>query len=98
MAQFITRANYGLILGNFELDYTDGEIRYKTSLDVESDRLTPALTKNLISTNVTTMDQYLPGLLAFLEQQTPPGQAIKQNRSIVFLISLTSANKQLFCF
>ncbi|MEL6492946.1 MAG: YbjN domain-containing protein [Cyanobacteria bacterium J06621_3] len=98
MAQFITRANYGLILGNFELDYTDGEIRYKTSLDVESDRLTPALTKNLIYTNVMTMDQYLPGLLAVLEQQTPPGQAIKQNRSIVFLISLTSANKQLFCF
>ncbi|MEL7357739.1 MAG: hypothetical protein AAFN40_14365 [Cyanobacteria bacterium J06560_6] len=98
MAQFITRANYGLILGNFELDYTDSEIRYKTSLDVESDRLTPALTKNLISTNVTTMDQYLPGLLAFLEQQTPPEQVIKQNRSIVFLISLTSANKQLFCF
>ncbi|MEO1389173.1 MAG: YbjN domain-containing protein [Cyanobacteria bacterium J06634_6] len=98
MAQFITRANYGLILGNFELDYTDGEIRYKTSLDVEGDRLTPALTKNLISTNVMTMNQYLPGLLAVLEQQTPPGQAIKQNRSIVFLISLTSANKQFFCF
>lgn len=29
MAEFVTRANYGLINGNFELDYRDGEIRYK---------------------------------------------------------------------
>src|SRR5690348_1123728 len=27
MAEFIARANYGMVLGNFELDYTDGEIR-----------------------------------------------------------------------
>jgi hypothetical protein len=26
-AEFITRANYGLIIGNFELDFEDGEIR-----------------------------------------------------------------------
>lgn len=78
IAHFITRANYGLILGNFELDYTDGEIRYKTSLDVEGDRLTPALIKNLIYTNVMTMDQYLPGLVAVRENQMTPEQAIHQ--------------------
>ena len=27
--------NYGLILGNFEIDPRDGEVRYKTSMDVE---------------------------------------------------------------
>ena len=35
VAEFVTRANYGMIIGNFELDYSDGEIRYKTSVDVE---------------------------------------------------------------
>ena len=29
VAEYITRANYGLKLGNFEMDFRDGEIRYK---------------------------------------------------------------------
>ena len=29
MAEFLSRANYGLANGNFELDFRDGEIRYK---------------------------------------------------------------------
>lgn len=29
IAEFITRANYGLMIGNFQMDYTDGEIGYK---------------------------------------------------------------------
>ena len=76
IAEFIARANYGLILGNFELDFNDGEIRYKTSIDVEDDRLTAALIRNLVYTNVLTMDQYLPGILAVLEQDATPEEAI----------------------
>ena len=34
MAEFMTRANYGMIVGNFELNYEDGEVRYKTSIDI----------------------------------------------------------------
>jgi hypothetical protein len=76
MAEFITRANYGLIIGNFELDFSDGEIRYKTSIDVEGDTLSQALIKQLVYTNVLTMDQYLPGILAVLEQGMSPQDAI----------------------
>ena len=76
IAEFITRANYGLILGNFELDFNEGKIRYKTSIDVEDDRLTTALIRNLVYTNVLTMDQYLPGVLAVLEQDVAPEAAI----------------------
>lgn len=32
MAEYITRANFGLKMGNFELDYRDGEIRYQSCL------------------------------------------------------------------
>lgn len=32
VAEFITRANYGLIRGNFEMDFNDGELRYKTTI------------------------------------------------------------------
>ncbi len=32
VAEFITRANFGLKIGKFELDYNDGEVRYQTIL------------------------------------------------------------------
>lgn len=67
MAEFLTKANYGMILGNFELDFMDGELRYKTSIDVEGDRLTLALVRSLVYANVTIMDRYLPGIVAVLE-------------------------------
>src|SRR5437763_14378510 len=35
IAELLTRTNYGLIIGNFEFDLDDGEVRYKTSVDVE---------------------------------------------------------------
>jgi hypothetical protein len=76
VAEFLTRANYGLIIGNFELDFSDGEIRYKTSLDVEADRLTPALVKQLVYANLFTFDKYLPGILAVIEGVSSPENAI----------------------
>ncbi len=76
VGEFIARANYGMIIGNFELDFTDGEIRYKTSIDVEGDRLTSALIKQLVYANVTMMDEYLPGIKAVVEGELSPEDAI----------------------
>ncbi|NJK69602.1 MAG: YbjN domain-containing protein [Microcoleus sp. SU_5_3] len=77
IAEFITRANYGTIIGNFELDYTDGEIRYKTSIDVEGSNLTFPLIKQLVYTNVTMMDEYLPGIVAAIDGDVEPKDAIR---------------------
>lgn len=64
VAEYITRANYGLRIGNFEMDFDDGEVRYKSSLDFESVELTPGLIRNTIYPAVQTMDRYLPGVLS----------------------------------
>ena len=77
VAEFITRANYGTIIGNFELDYTDGEIRYKTSIDVEGSNLTFPLIKQLVYANVTMMDEYLPGIVSVIEGDVEPKEAIR---------------------
>ena len=37
VCEYLTRANYGLTVGNFELDHRDGEIRYKVSINVRDD-------------------------------------------------------------
>jgi hypothetical protein len=81
IAEFITRANYGTIIGNFELDYDDGEIRYKTSIDVEESNLTFDLIKQLVYTNVTMMNEYLPGILSVIERDVEPKDAIAQIES-----------------
>ena len=78
MAEFLTRANYGLIVGNFELDFDDGEVRYKTSLDVEDAELLPALLAHIVYANVTNMDRYLPGIVAVLASSQTPAEAVAQ--------------------
>ncbi|MGC9503930.1 YbjN domain-containing protein, partial [Baaleninema sp.] len=76
MSEFLTRANYGLVIGNFEMDFQDGEIRYKTSLDVENDVLSSALVKNLVYPNLLTMDKYLRGIAAVAKGEMTPTEAI----------------------
>ena len=77
-AEFITRANYGLRIGNFEMDFSDGEIRYKSSLDFEDEVLSPALIKNAIYPAVQTMDRYFPGLMSVIFAGKTPVDAIAE--------------------
>lgn len=81
VAEFITRANSGMIIGNFELDFADGEIRYKTSIDVQGDFLSFELIKQLVYANVTMMDEYLPGIKSVIENDVEPKEAIAQIES-----------------
>lgn len=83
VAEFITRANSGMMIGNFELDFSDGEISYKTSIDVEGDRLSAALIKRLVYANVMMMDEYLPGILSVIYGNVSPADAIAQIESKV---------------
>lgn len=63
VAEFITRANYGIVLGNFEMDLRDGEVRYRTSIGAGGTSLTAAMLGPAVYANVVTMDRYLPGLM-----------------------------------
>lgn len=64
-AHFLTRANYGLATGNFELDFSDGEIRYKTVLDLDGE-LSSAAVKRAVRANGIAMETYLPGIGAVI--------------------------------
>jgi hypothetical protein len=78
VSEFITRANYGMIIGNFELDFADGEIRYKTSVDVEDVTLEEPLLRHLMYANVLTMDKYFPGLMRVLYAGIAPADAVQE--------------------
>lgn len=74
--EFTTRANYGMIIGNFEMDIEDGEVRYKTSLDVEGDDLTAPLIRQVVYANLLILDRYLPGLMRVIYGNMPAQEAI----------------------
>ena len=77
VAELLTRANFGLAIGNFELDFADGEVRYKTGIDVSGDRLSDGLIVQMMDANLSAMDRYLPAIAAVLEDATiSPEQAI----------------------
>jgi hypothetical protein len=81
VAEYLTRANYGLRIGNFELDYADGEVRYKSSIDFEGQQMTTELIRNTIYPAVHTMDRYLPGLLRVSFGGATPHEAIDEIES-----------------
>jgi hypothetical protein len=64
-AHFLTRANHGLATGNFELDFEDGEIRYKTVVPVDGE-LSAAAVKRAVRANGIAMETYLPGIGAVI--------------------------------
>lgn len=78
VAEYITRANYGLVIGNFEMDYTDGEVRYKSAIDFEGETLSYGLIQNAVYPAVETMEQYLSGLTSVLDGSKTPLAAINE--------------------
>ncbi|AFZ26210.1 hypothetical protein Cylst_4104 [Cylindrospermum stagnale PCC 7417] len=95
VAEFIARANFGIVIGNFEIDFSDGEIRYKTSIDVEGDRLSFALIKQLVYTNIATMDEYLPEIMSVISTDVSAEKAINQIEIITNTHQSSDEQKQL---
>lgn len=78
VAEYLTRANYGLRIGNFEMDFDDGEVRYKSSIDFEGATLSAELVRHAIYPAAQTMDRYLPGMMAVVYGGKSPAEAIAE--------------------
>lgn len=76
VADLTTRVNYGLMVGNFEIDLDDGDLRYKTSLMLNDAELDGELMEGLLYSNVTVFDRYLPVLRAVIEEGADPAVAL----------------------
>jgi len=58
LAELITKINFGLVIGNFEMDFEDGEIRYKASMDYNGGELLEKHIENIINTSISTVNTY----------------------------------------
>lgn len=66
MAEFITRVNYGMKNGNFEMDYRDGEIRYKVFVDCEESLPDDVVIKNGIFVISSVFRRYANGITGII--------------------------------
>jgi hypothetical protein len=76
VAELIVRSNWESVVGSLELDYADGEIRFRTSVDVEDVALSQQLLVNLVRDNVIGLDEVLPALRAVAAGQAEPADAL----------------------
>jgi hypothetical protein len=60
------------------MDWEAGEVRFKTSADVDGDRLSLALARQMVEANVVMMDRYLPGLQAVIAGRQTPAAALAE--------------------
>lgn len=77
-AEFLTRVNYSRIIGNFEMDFDDGEVRYKTSLDYQDINVNSTVIGNLINANIVSMDKAIPSILGLIYGSLEIEDAVKK--------------------
>ena len=75
--EYITRANYGLRIGAFEFDYSDGEVRFRSAVDFEGGDLTDNLIRNTIAPAIHTVERYMGGLMQVMFGGASPREAIE---------------------
>jgi len=73
---FLAALNYGLSIGNFELDLDDGEVRFRSGIDVEGGELTVAMVRSLAASCVVNVDLYAPAIAAVGTGAMSPAEAL----------------------
>ena len=77
-SEFLARANHGLSQGTFELNFTSGQLRFRTSIYVDRLQLSARLLQKVVMTNALLMDKYLPALARVVLDGDAPAVAPAQ--------------------
>lgn len=67
VSSYLTRANYGLLVGCFQMDFADGELDYTTAgCHEEDDELSEDVIRRLTYVGFNMFDDYIPGVFAII--------------------------------
>lgn len=77
-AEYITRVNFDLLIGNFDLDYNDGEVRYRCSyvFDNYADSHEELTFLRYFIASCKKMDKHLPGFMSLIYSDITPKDAV----------------------
>jgi hypothetical protein len=76
MSELLTGINYGLLVGNFEMSFTTGDLRIRTSLDIGNGQIDAERLTRMVQINLAMMKTYFPVLQAVLQGELSPQDAI----------------------
>ena len=76
--ELLMRANHGLLFGNFDLDFSDGEVRYKVSVDVEGGTLGITMVHTMITTALDMYELWYPPLMKVIYGGVTPEDAVAE--------------------
>ncbi|WP_170229052.1 tetratricopeptide repeat protein [Polyangium fumosum] len=77
LAEFVTRANFGMGDGNFEMDFDDGSVRFKIALDYTEEPLSPLLLRNMIFDAMDTTEVYADALARVIAGKAKAKTAVR---------------------
>lgn len=78
IAEFITRANYGLKYGAFEMDWNDGEVRFHLTIPMSAILADRNHIPALLALPPQMLDRYSRGITEVLMGFKSPEEAIKE--------------------
>ena len=76
LLEFFTRANFGLVMGCFQVDLRDGEICYHVAYLIPESGLCDETITRLVSVAMNTADRYFPGIMRTLFGGETPEDAV----------------------
>lgn len=74
--EYLNRVNFGLTIGNFEMNMETGDVRFRTSIETPAGDLSVPIVRALVYSNVHTMDRYFPGVVAVVHGGLSPEAAL----------------------
>lgn len=63
VAEAIARINFGVPIGCFDLDFSDGELRFRSAIDVDEGTLSTTMVDNMIGFALRSLDRYHDALM-----------------------------------
>ncbi|MBQ4050860.1 MAG: YbjN domain-containing protein [Oscillospiraceae bacterium] len=77
VTEYITRANYGLFLGNFQMDLNDGELIYQTYAAFYDHRAMQQEVRRVIQVAIHMAERYGQGFYDIINYGVDPAEAVK---------------------
>ena len=82
--EFITLANFDLVIGNFEFDKNNGFVRFKSSVDFTGIELSNTLIRNTLKSGMDAVEQYGEALVKVIRDEKSVIEAIKEAEDGLF--------------
>ena len=85
VCEFLTRLNWDLPFGSFQMDLSDGEVIYQSAIDVEDGVLSTTMVGNMVSDAIRAVDNNFPGLMAVTFAGILPADAIVDDTDLLMV-------------